>query len=98
MDVNTGEILAMVSYPDFDPRVFLENDAAAINALWNNPGCTCGKPRNLGKYAPGSTYKPLIAIAALESGIITPKTRIHAPYKEEIGNMIFTNPEGNQVI
>jgi penicillin-binding protein 2 len=96
MDVNTGEILAMVSYPDFDPRVFLENDAAAINALWNNPDAPVVNRATSGKYAPGSTYKPLIAIAALESGIITPKTRIHAPYKEEIGNMIFTNPEGNQ--
>lgn len=96
IDVNTGELLAMASYPDFDPRVFLENNAAAINALWNNPDSPVVNRATSGKYAPGSTYKPLVAIAALESGIITPSTKIHAPYKEEIGNMIFTNPEGDQ--
>lgn len=96
MDVNNGEVLAMASYPDFDPRVFLENNAAAINELWNNPEAPVVNRATSGKYAPGSTYKPLIAIAALESGVITPNTRINAPYREEIGNMMFTNPEGNQ--
>ena len=96
MDVNNGEVLAMASNPDFDPRVFLENNAAAINELWNNPEAPVVNRATSGKYAPGSTYKPLVAIAALESGVITPNTRIHAPYSEEIGNMIFTNPEGNQ--
>ncbi len=96
MDVNNGEVLAMASNPDFDPRVFLENNAAAINELWNNPEAPVVNRATSGKYAPGSTYKPLIAIAALESGVITPKSKIHAPYSEEIGNMMFTNPEGNQ--
>jgi penicillin-binding protein 2 len=96
LDVETAEVLAMASYPDFDPRVFLENDYEAINQLWNNPDAPVVNRATSGKYAPGSTYKPLIAIAALESGVITPDTRIYAPYREEIGNMIFTNPEGNQ--
>lgn len=96
MEVESGEVLAMASYPDFDPRVFLENNAAAINQLWNNPDAPVVNRATSGKYAPGSTYKPLIAIAALESGVITPNTRINAPYREEIGNMMFTNPEGNQ--
>ncbi len=96
MDVRTGELLAMASFPDFDPNVFLQNNAAAINELWSNPDAPVVNRATSGKYAPGSTYKPLIAIAALESGIITPDTRINAPYREEIGNMMFTNPEGNQ--
>ena len=96
MDVNNGEILAMASYPDFDPRVFLENNVAAINELWNNPNAPVVNRATSGNYAPGSTYKPLVAIAALESGVITPNTRINVPYKEEIGNMIFTNNGGNQ--
>lgn len=96
MDVNTGEILSMVSYPDFDSRIFLENDAASINELWSNPEAPVVNRATSGTYAPGSTYKPLIAVAALESGIINPYTKIHAPYREEIGDMMFTNPEGNQ--
>ncbi|NLO99284.1 MAG: penicillin-binding protein 2 [Clostridiaceae bacterium] len=96
MDVNNGEILAMASYPDFDPRVFLENNAKAINALWNSPDAPVVNRATSGKYAPGSTYKPLVAIAALESGVITPNTRINIPYREEIGNMMFTNNGGNQ--
>lgn len=96
IDVNNGEVLAMASWPDFDPRVFLENNAAAINELWSNPDAPVVNRATSGKYAPGSTYKPLVAIAALESGVITPRTKIRTPYKEEIGNMIFTNPEGDQ--
>ncbi|HHU90150.1 MAG TPA: penicillin-binding protein 2 [Clostridiaceae bacterium] len=96
LDVNNGEVLAMASYPDFDPRVFLENNVAAINQLWNNPDAPVVNRATSGKYAPGSTYKPLVAIAALESGVITPNTRINVPYREEIGNMMFTNNGGNQ--
>jgi penicillin-binding protein 2 len=96
MDVRTGEVLAMASYPDFDPRVFLENDAEAINQLWINPDAPVVNRATSGKYAPGSTYKPLTAIAALESGVITPDTKIYVPYTEEIGNMIFRNNGGNQ--
>ncbi|NLM75711.1 MAG: penicillin-binding protein 2 [Clostridiaceae bacterium] len=96
MDVNTGEILAMASYPDFDPRVFLENNAVAINALWNDPNSPILNRATSGRYAPGSTYKPLVAVAALESGVITPETKVYCPYREEIGGMMFTNLEGNQ--
>lgn len=96
MDVNTGEILSMVSYPDFDSRIFLENDVEAINELWSNPEAPVVNRATSGTYAPGSTYKPLVAVAALESGIIKPNSKVYVPYREEIGDMIFTNPEGNQ--
>lgn len=96
MNVNTGEILAMASYPDFDPRVFLENNTEAINAIRNAPNSPMFNRATSGNYAPGSTYKPLVAIAALETGTITPYTKIRCPYREEIGNMMFTNLEGDQ--
>lgn len=96
MDVKTGEILAMVSYPTFDPSVFLEGDYEQISYLLNNPdNITLNRACN-GAYAPGSTYKPLVAIAALESGVIQPETKIYCPAKKEIGGLIWTNPEGNQ--
>ena len=77
MDVNTGEILAMGSYPSFDPQIFLagSEDAAAQQAIiaLNSDKNTPQLNRAIqGTYAPGSTFKPLIAISALEKGIITP--------------------------
>ena len=97
MDVKTGEILAMASYPTFDPTVFLKGDYEQINYLNNHPdNITLNRACN-GAYAPGSTYKPLIAIAALETGTITPNTKVNCPYKKEIGGIIWTNPAGNQL-
>ncbi len=97
MDVKTGEILAMASYPTFDPTIFLKGDYEQINYLNNHPdNITLNRACN-GAYAPGSTYKPLIAIAALETGTITPNTKVNCPYKKEIGGIIWTNPAGNQL-
>jgi len=64
LDVNSGEILAMVSYPTFDPSEYVVNQPEFNRAIQ-------------GTYAPGSTFKPLVAIAALEEGIITPDTVVY---------------------
>ena len=77
MAVNTGEILAMASYPSFDPQIFLagsEDIAAqqALKVLGTDTNNTQLNRTIQETYAPGSTFKPLIAIAALEKGIITP--------------------------
>jgi len=78
MDVRTGEILAMVSYPSYDPSLYLAgaDDTEAQRMLASIIQDTANKP-SLNRavqeiYAPGSTFKPLTAIAALESGVITP--------------------------
>ena len=76
LDVNTGEALTMASYPSFDPQIFLagSEDKAAQQAIidLNNNIKTPEFNRAIqGTYAPGSTFKPLIAIAALEKGIIS---------------------------
>ena len=96
MDVKTGEILAMVSYPTYDPAVFLEGNSAIINYLYTHPDSITLNRATSGKYAPGSTYKPLVAIAALESGTITPQTLVYCPSRKEIGGLIWPNLEGNQ--
>jgi len=96
MDVKTGEILAMVSYPDYDPSVFLSDDNEAKAAILNQAGNPMWNRAAQEIYAPGSTYKPLVAVAALESGTITPTTLINCPYKEEVGGLMMTNLEGNQ--
>ena len=96
MDVKTGEILAMVSYPDYDPSVFLSDDNEAKATILNQAGNPMWNRAAQEIYAPGSTYKPLVAVAALESGTITPTTLINCPYREEVGGLMMTNLEGNQ--
>ncbi len=79
IDVNTGDVLALVSYPSFDPSIFLagpEDKAAqkAIAALYENNNTTTSEYNRAiqGTYTPGSTFKPLVAIAGLEEGRTTP--------------------------
>lgn len=96
IDVKNGEILAMASYPSYDPSIFLEGDYEKINALYSDPNLPTWNRATSGKYAPGSTYKPLVAIAALETGTITPNMKVNTPYSKIIGGLRWTNPEGNQ--
>lgn len=82
MDVKTGDVLAMASYPSFDPSIFLaspEDKEAqkAISALYDSKNTTTSEYNRAiaGIYAPGSTYKPLVGIAALEEGKVDPWTK-----------------------
>ena len=71
MNVNTGEILAMASYPDYNPERYSEE---------YDPNDETGKYYNRAIrsiYAPGSTFKMVVASAALDTGEITTKTRIN---------------------
>ena len=71
MDIYTGEILAMQSSPSFDPNLFLfginEDDWQLI---LNNPLKPLVNKTLSGLYSPGSTFKPIVALSALENGII----------------------------
>jgi len=77
MDVNTGEILALVSKPDFDPNLF----ASGISLKeWNQLNSDPEKPllnkAISGSYPPGSIFKMVVACAALEEGVTTPELKI----------------------
>ncbi len=73
LDVNSGETLAMASYPTYSlatySQDFAENSANPLNPFNNRA--------TMGQYAPGSTFKMVTAIAALEEGIVTPTTQIY---------------------
>ena len=83
-NVNTGEILAMASYPDYEPELFYKgisqeklneyNDPASLKPIYNRAA--------QGTYSPGSTFKMVTAIAGLESGVIGINDRINdnGPY------------------
>src|SRR3989338_3339553 len=77
MDVKTGGILALVSMPDFNPNYFvrgLTDEQASL--YFNNKNKPLFNRVVAGEYATGSLIKPLIAIAALQEGIIDPKKNI----------------------
>ena len=78
MNVNSGEILAMASYPDYNPADFV---GGISQEAWNNYTNNGAKPlvnkATQNSYSPGSTFKMITAIAGLESGVIDLNTRIN---------------------
>ncbi len=71
LDPRTGEVLAMVSRPAFDPNIFGRLRQADWNAVIGDPLKPMLNRAIQGTYAPGSTFKPIVAIAGLESGMLT---------------------------
>jgi len=70
MDVNRGDVLAMASVPSFDPNAFNEGlSGDAWRDLIGNPDHPLTNKAIAGQYAPGSTFKVAVALAALESGV-----------------------------
>lgn len=70
MDVHRGDVLTMVSTPSFDPNGFNEGlSSDAWRSLISNPDHPLTNKAVAGQYAPGSTFKLVVALAALESGI-----------------------------
>ena len=75
MDIHTGEVLSLASFPNFDPNKFvvgIDNDE--WQELLNNPYKPLINKAVSGLYAPGSTFKPIVTLAALEKNIPTWKT------------------------
>ena len=69
VDPQTGEVLALVSAPTFDPNVFAQGmSAAESRAILSNPDKPLFNRAVIGKYPPGSTIKPMLGLAALETG------------------------------
>jgi penicillin-binding protein 2 len=80
MDVRTGAVRALVSYPSYDANVMSSGGpASTINAYNSNPGHPILDHAVQGVYAPGSIVKPLVASGALTDGIITPSTTVDDP-------------------
>lgn len=76
MNVKTGEILAMASYPDYEPELFV-NGISQKKLDEYNKGDNIFNRAISGVYAPGSTFKMITAIAGLETGVITPTKKIN---------------------
>ncbi|MQX37158.1 penicillin-binding protein 2 [Roseospira navarrensis] len=90
MDVHTGELLAMASMPAYDPNAFARG---LSNKEWgelaNNPRAPLRNKALAGQYAPGSTFKMVVALAALESGIVNAEQTVYCPGHLRLGNHRF---------
>lgn len=90
LDPRNGEILAMVSSPSFDPNLFYEGiSSEQWRQLQNNPFAPLSNKAVSGQYPPGSTYKLIVAAAALEEGIITPDTKVFCNGSFTLGNRTY---------
>ncbi|MGH7096368.1 MAG: penicillin-binding protein 2 [Stellaceae bacterium] len=90
IDAPTGEVLALVSQPSFDPALFGAGlSAAAWRQLAGDPRHPLVDKAIAGIYPPGSTFKPVAAAAALSAGALTPQTRIFCPGYFRLGNAVF---------
>ena len=86
MNVKTGEILSMVSYPDFEPQLFVDGISTEKWSEYNDTKALFNRAVQ-GKYAPGSIFKMVTAIAGLETGNITRQetindTGVYRAYKD----------------
>lgn len=90
MDVHTGEVLAMVSNPGYDPNAFNRglSQQEWKDLVSNDHAPLTNKPVG-GQYAPGSTFKMVVALAALEAGVIKPENTVYCPGHMSLGNARF---------
>ena len=90
LEAGTGEVLAAASWPSFDPNDFATGIPAGLwrQLLADTRGPLTNKAVS-GMYAPGSTYKMLVALAALEAGVVTPDQRIACPGHMDLGDNRF---------
>jgi penicillin-binding protein 2 len=90
MDVRTGDILALVSKPSYDPNAFAGGvSAAAWKALTTDEWRPLQNRAIAGQYPPGSTYKAIVAAAALQERVITPETRVFCPGHFTLGRRTY---------
>ncbi len=85
-----GSILALINKPSFDPNLLNRGISDEDwNRLLNNPLSPMQNKAISGQYPPGSTYKLIVAAAALEEGLITPHTRYFCDGTYKMGNRTF---------
>lgn len=87
MDIHTGEVLVMASTPSYDPNAFNRGlTQREWNALSGDPRAPMTNKAISGQYSPGSTFKIIVALAALEQGAITPEQTVSCKGYTDLGN------------
>lgn len=98
IEPKTGDVLAFVSKPTFDPNLFIDGiDPQSWSALNDDPDKPLLNRPLRGTYPPGSTYKPFMALAVLHTGTRSPSFTIHDPGFFQLGGHRFrdSKPGGN---
>jgi penicillin-binding protein 2 len=95
MNVNSGAILAMGSYPTYDPTFYTQpHTKEEYEAFGNRAGDPLVDRADQGGYPTGSTFKPITATAALEEGLIGPDTIFNDTGSLDIGGLVVHNAGG----
>ncbi len=90
LDVRTGDLLVLVSKPSFDPNDFAGGiDAATWKQLTSDEWRPIQNRAIAGQYPPGSTYKALVAAAALEEGLVTTDEKVFCPGHFTLGRRTY---------
>jgi penicillin-binding protein 2 len=92
VDPNSGDILAMASWPTYDPNLFIPTiSSEKFKRLQDDPDIPLLPRAFRSSYPPGSTFKVAVGIAALESGAVRPNDEYECVPAIEIGNLTFHN-------
>lgn len=90
MDIHTGEVLVMASTPSYDPNAFNRGlTQREWNALIGDPRAPMTNKAISGQYSPGSTFKMIVAMAALEQGAITEDQTVYCSGHTDLGSRRF---------
>jgi penicillin-binding protein 2 len=87
MDIHTGELLALTSFPEYDNQAFTDGNTAVVREVSQSARSPMLNRAVGGLYTPGSIVKPVFAIAALQEGIISPEKGILST-----GKIVIPNP------
>ena len=92
VDPNNGDILALASWPTYDPNLFIPSiSSEKFKSLQDDPNIPLLPRAFRSSYPPGSTFKIAVGIAALESGAVHPDDRFECVPAIQIGNVTFHN-------
>ena len=92
IEPNSGDILAMASWPTYNPNVFIPNiTPEKFKELQDDPNIPLLPRAFRSSYPPGSVFKVAVGVAALESGVVGPYDEFDCPPAIQVGNVIFHN-------
>ena len=92
IEPSTGDILAMASWPTYNPNSFIPNiSAEKFKELQDDPNIPLLPRAFRSSYPPGSVFKVPVGVAALESGTVSPDDEFQCPPALQVGNVVFHN-------
>lgn len=90
MDIHTGDVLALASVPSFNPNAFnVGLTSREWRALQRNPRKPLNNKAIAGRYPPGSTFKMVVILAALDAGVIKSGHQVYCNGKTQLGRGVF---------